>query len=163
MSISIHYIELEDLMKPSFIKGIGISYEKKLRTANITQAEELRHIDVESLSTKTGISTKNLKKWKKKALNTGFLSDIEGIDAVTEKKLHKAGIHEYHTLLKTDIQKLEARTGIDRKKLESLQEAPSHLGGKPIIKAYLATEYTGAPISPRKESRWERLKDWLKG
>ena len=150
-------------MKPSFIKGIGSSYEKKLRKANITQAEELRHIDVEPLSLKTGISTKNLKKWKKKALDIGFLSDIEGIGAPAEKKLHKAGIHDYHTLLKTDIQKLEKRTGIDKKKLESLQESILSLEGKPIMKAYVATEYTEEPISSRKESRWERLKDWLKG
>jgi predicted flap endonuclease-1-like 5' DNA nuclease len=150
-------------MKPSFIKGIGSSYEKKLRKADIAQAEELRHIDVESLSEKTGISTKNLKKWKKKALNIGFLSDIEGIGALTEKKLHQAGIHDSHTLLKTDIQKLETQTGINRKTLESLQEATSRLKGKPIIKAHLAKEYTEVSISPKKESLWERFKEWLKG
>ncbi len=150
-------------MKPSFINGIGSMYEKKLRKADITQAEELRHIDVDALFERTGISTKNLKKWKKKALNIGFLSDIEGIGAVTEKKLHQAGIHDYHTLQKTDIKKLEARTGIDRQKLESWQEAASRLEGKPVIKARLAKEYTEPSISPKKESLWDRFKEWLKG
>ena len=150
-------------MKPSFIEGIGNSYEKKLRKADITQAEELRHIDVESLSEKTGISTKNLKKWKKIALNFGFLSDIKGIGALTEKKLHQAGIHDYHTIMKTDIQKLEGQTGMKRKTLENLQEAIYRHKGKPVIKAHLAKEYVTVPISSKKESLWERFKEWLKG
>ena len=150
-------------MKPSFIEGIGNSYEKKLRKADITQAEELRHIDVESLSEKTGISTKNLKKWKKKALNMGFLSDIEGIGTMTEKKLHQGGIHDYHTLLKTDIKKLESRTGMKRKTLEDLREAASRFTGKPIIKAHVAKEHTEIASSAKKESLWERFKEWLKG
>ena len=150
-------------MKPSFIQGIGSVYEKELRKAGVTQAEELRHIDVDVLSGKTGISTKNLKKWKKKALTIGFLSDIEGIGEGIEKKLHQAGIHDYHTLLKTDVKKLEARTGINRKTLESLQEATSHLMGKPIIKAHLAKEHMKSSLSPKKESMWKRFKEWLKG
>lgn len=150
-------------MKPSFIDGIGSSYEKKLRKAGITQAEELRHIDVDVLFEQTGISSKNLKKWKKKALNMGFLSDIEGIGAVTEKKLHQGGIHDYHTLLKTDIKKLESRTGMDRKTLETLQDAASRFTGKPIIKAHVAKDYTETSSSAKKENLWDRFKEWLKG
>ena len=150
-------------MKPSFIKGIGPIYEKKLKKADITQAENLRHIDIAAVSHRTGISAKKLKKWKKKALDTGFLSEIVGIEPFTEKKLHQAGIHDYHTLKKVDIKKLEARTGIDRKRLENWQEEAYRLVTGLTIKARLAKEPKEPIIPIKKESLWERFKEWLKG
>lgn len=53
-------------MELKSIKGIGITYEKKLNEAGIATAEDLVLADLKEVSEKTGISLNRLREWKKR-------------------------------------------------------------------------------------------------
>jgi len=49
------------------VKGIGVTYEKKLHKAGVTDVDTLVLASIEELGEKTGISTQRLKQWQKDA------------------------------------------------------------------------------------------------
>ncbi len=141
-------------------KGIGPAYEKRLRKAGVTRAEDLRHIDAKKVARGTGISREKLEGWQKQASGFLFLSDITGIGPMTEKKLLNAGIRSYDALRNADLTEVENLTGIERGRLEGWLEEVDLLQGRTRIRARLAED---TEMVIEKKSLWQRIKEWMKG
>ena len=79
------YLLIWGKMNVSAIKGIGSAYAKKLKKAQITKIEDLREMDVNEISKKSGIGILHLIKWKEEASQIYILKDIKGIGPLYQK------------------------------------------------------------------------------
>jgi predicted flap endonuclease-1-like 5' DNA nuclease len=106
-------------MNVSAIKGIGIAYAKKLKKAQITKIEDLREMNVNEISKKSGIGILHLTKWKKEASQIYILKDIKGIGPLYQKKLEMRGIMSIENLSAADAHITAKKTGIPLRRIES--------------------------------------------
>jgi len=125
------------------IKGIGITYAKKLKKVGITRIEDLREMSIEEIAKKSKISPLLLTKWKKEAYLIRILRDIKGIGPTFQKKLEKKGIKSIEDLASADAHTLAKKTGIPEKKIEKWISDAKELMKKRIIKKAFVAEKIG--------------------
>jgi len=82
----------------SNIEGIGNVTEQKLVAVGIKTLEDMRTMDVPTISTSTGISATRLNSWKSMAV----LQQIEGIDKQYAEGLVRSGVTGLRALTTTD-------------------------------------------------------------
>ena len=87
------------------IEGLGPTYENKLISAGIKTIEDLRQMNIDKISEKTGISKKLLRKWQSMAL----LQQIEGVDSQFSEALVKMGITDLGTLTQSNPSEIQVK------------------------------------------------------
>ena len=90
-------------MDVTTIKGIGRQYGKKLNKAGVTDVADLRNMDIEGMSKKTGISAERLEEWRQQAREMQLLTDVQGIGPAYSQRLYKQGIRTPEELAAADI------------------------------------------------------------
>jgi predicted flap endonuclease-1-like 5' DNA nuclease len=104
-------------MDVTTIKGIGRQYGKKLNKAGATDVADLRNMDIEGMSQKTGISAERLEDWQQRARDMKLLTDVPGIGPTYSQRLHKQGITTPEELAAADICATAKDIDVSKKRL----------------------------------------------
>ncbi len=134
-------------MKITEIKGIGQSYEKKLRKAGIKTIYDLREMNIKKTSKLSGIGEQLLKKWKDESMKMLLLTDVKGIGNEFRKKLEKHGITTIEKLAGAD-KKTASKIGIPESRFTRWIKEAKKMTAKKEVKTAAKRAVVAEEIGP---------------
>jgi nucleotidyltransferase/DNA polymerase involved in DNA repair len=109
------------------IKGVGPATVKKLDKAGIRSLADVRSMDTETISKRTGIPKKKLDEWRMEARIMKVLDDVKGIGPATKQRLSDAGIHSLEDLAKASAQQVAESARVAKERAGAWQKDAQRL------------------------------------